>query len=493
MNLMLIGKFFMWNLQFINFCKALLCVVIFLVTFSGVVSSAGRPDSFADLAERLKPAVVNVSTTQAVSSPHTGDRPQAPPGSPFEEFFREFFDRQLEDGVPLQRRRKQSLGSGFIIQSSGIVVTNNHVISGADKVSVTLDDNRTFEAEVLGRDSKTDLAVLKIDSKNAQLPYVNWGNSDSSRVGDWVIAIGNPFGLGGSVTAGIISARGRNINAGPYDNFIQTDASINRGNSGGPMFNLEGEVVGINTAIFSPSGGSVGIGFAIPANLAKRVVDQILKYGKTQRGWLGVQIQTVTSEIAESLSLGDPRGALVSMVDPNGPAAKAGLLAGDVILSFANKDVNTMRQLPRIVADTEIGSRVKVVVWRKGRKRNLDVIVGELKESANSVIPSKNEAEQIDDILGMTITNITPALRDQFKIGQKIKGVLVKSISKNSMAAQRGIRPGDVIVEINQNKVFSPELLVRIIKRSKSSGRKAVLLLINRSGELRFVAVPIQF
>ena len=480
------------DLRFLNFYKAFLSGLILFLAFANVVNSAGRPDSFADLAEQLKPAVVNVSTTQAISSSHMGDRPQAPPGSPFEEFFRDFFDRQLENGAPLQRRRKQSLGSGFIIESSGIVVTNNHVIAGADKVSITLDDNRTFDATILGRDSKTDLAVLKIDSKNAKLPSVNWGNSDSSRVGDWVIAIGNPFGLGGSVTAGIISARGRNINAGPYDNFIQTDASINRGNSGGPMFNLDGEVVGINTAIFSPSGGSVGIGFAIPANLAKRVVDQIVKYGKTQRGWLGVQIQTVTSEIAESLSLGDPRGALVSMIDSKGPAAKAGLAQGDVILKFAGKDVITMRQLPRIVADTEIGSRVKVEVWRKGRKRTLDVIVGELKESTASVIPSRNEVEKVEDVLGMTVTSITQKLREQFKISKNIRGVLVKNINKNSMAAQRGIRPGDVIVEVNQNKITSPELLARIIKRSKSSGIKAILLLINRSGELRFVAVPIQ-
>ena len=370
--------------------KTLLLFTLLVFSFSSfLVNSSyasGRPESFADLATKLKPAVVNVSTTQELSSAHSfGDMPKAPPGSPFEEFFKEFFERQEENGSPMPRRRTQSLGSGFIIKEEGIVITNNHVITGADEINVILDDKRTFKAKLIGRDRKTDIAVLQIENKEKiQFPFVTWGNSETSRVGDWVIAIGNPFGLGGSVTAGIISARGRNIGSGPYDNFIQTDASINRGNSGGPMFDLNGEVIGINTAIFSPSGGSVGIGFAIPSNLANRVVDQIIKFGKTQRGWLGVQIQTVTDEIAESLSLPESKGALISRVSKDGPAANAGLLPGDVILKFDGKNVEEMRQLPRIVADTDIGKKVKVAVWRKGSKKNFDVVVGELVEVTNT-------------------------------------------------------------------------------------------------------------
>ncbi|HJS32758.1 MAG TPA: Do family serine endopeptidase, partial [Alphaproteobacteria bacterium] len=322
----------------------------------------GNPPAqgFADLAERLLPAVVNISTTQTVrqdrnqqQGPQQGPQgerrrgpevPQFPPGSPFEEFFREFFDRQGRPDAP--PRRTQSLGSGFVIDSTGYVVTNNHVIAEADEIKVILHDDTQLAAKVIGRDPKTDLAVLKVEPSKP-LTAVKFGNSDQTRVGDWVVAIGNPFGLGGTVTAGIVSARARDINAGPYDDFIQTDASINRGNSGGPMFNLAGEIIGINTAIYSPSGGSVGIGFAIPANLAKPVIDQLRVSGKVRRGWLGVQIQSVTDEIAESLGLNKARGALVARVTENSPAAKGKIESGDVILKFDGKDVTEMRRLPR--------------------------------------------------------------------------------------------------------------------------------------------------
>ncbi len=472
----------------------LLTVVFLSLLFLSETSlSAGRPDSFADLAVKLKPAVVNVSTTHDLSSPHSfGDMPKAPPGSPFEEFFKDFFEKQQENGNPMPRRRTQSLGSGFIISEAGIVITNNHVIADADEIKVILDDKRTFNAKLIGRDKKTDIAVLQIENNNKiKFPFVNWGNSDTSRVGDWVIAIGNPFGLGGSVTAGIISARGRNIGSGPYDNFIQTDASINRGNSGGPMFDLDGQVIGINTAIFSPSGGSVGIGFAIPSNLANRVVDQIIKFGKTQRGWLGVQIQTVSEEIAESLSLPEPKGALISRISKDGPASKAGLLPGDIILDFDGKDVNEMRQLPRIVADTDIGKNVKVTVWRKGAKKQFNVIVGELVETVSTKVAKKTETKSME-ILGMTLSTINEKDRTTLKLNENATGLIVKSIKAQSSSAQRGIRVGDVIVEANQVSLSSPNQFLGILKSLKTDGKKTVLLMIDRKGDRRFVGVRIE-
>ncbi|MDC0073284.1 DegQ family serine endoprotease [Alphaproteobacteria bacterium] len=484
------------NKNIFNIYSSTLFIFIFIQLFLSNLALS-TPLSFANLAEKLKPAVVNVSTTQSMPESHSSQRPQVPPGSPFEEFFKEFFDRhQQENGSPMPQRRKQSLGSGFIIDPSGLVVTNNHVIANADEIEITLDDNKTYSASILGRDSKTDLALLKIDNPSKIIfPFVKWGNSDISRVGDWVIAIGNPFGLGGSVTAGIISARGRNINAGPYDNFIQTDAAINRGNSGGPMFNLDGEVIGINTAIFSPSGGSVGIGFAIPANMAQKVVSQLKNYGKTQRGWLGVQIQTVTEEIAESLSLGSARGALISRVEKGGPASLSGLIAGDIILEFAGKKVETMRQLPRIVADTKIGERVKVEIWRKGRKKTLTVLVGELKEAmvskSNQPKTMKPKSEKTKRILGMTLALINTKNSSEFNLRSGIRGILVKKVDVNGPAAERGIRPGDVIVEINQKSVDSLVQLENTVNKVKKLGRKTVLLFIERSGNLRFVPIKI--
>ncbi len=345
------------------------------------------PETFAPLARQLLPAVVNISTTQAVQPrpgrPDAPEVPQAPPGSPFEEFFRDFFNRNRPEGAPQQpqrpQRRGQSLGSGFIIDAAqGIVVTNNHVIDGADEINVILGDNTTIRAELLGTDPRTDIAVLRIRT-DKPLTAVPWGNSDEAQVGDWVIAIGNPFGLGGSVTAGIVSARGRDIRQGLYDDFIQTDAAINRGNSGGPLFNLQGEVIGINTAIYSPSGGSIGIGFAIPSNLAQRIVAQLRENGRVRRGWLGVNIQQVTDEIAEALRLpGGARGALVARAQDGGPAATAGIRNGDIILRFNGVEVREMRNLPRIVADNMVGAQVPVVVWRDGKEETITVTLGEL-------------------------------------------------------------------------------------------------------------------
>ncbi|MEL0062206.1 MAG: Do family serine endopeptidase, partial [Candidatus Puniceispirillum sp.] len=351
-----------------------LMVVIAYLFVAVPAGAAGRPASFADQVEALSPAVVNISTTTIVGDGSGVDMPQFPPGSPFEDFFKNFGDNN-------RQRKAQSLGSGFIIDQEGIVVTNYHVIENAEEIRVILKDETSFTAKVLGQDKKTDIAVLKIDPGKTKLTAVTFGDSDKLRVGDWVLAIGNPFGLGGTVTAGIVSARGRDIGNGPYDDFIQTDASINRGNSGGPLFNVAGEVIGINTAIYSQSGGSVGIGFAISSNLAERVTGQLIEFGQTRRGWLGVFIQEVTPDIADSLGLKEAAGALVSSVNEASPAAKGGVQPGDVILKFDGKTIDKMRDLPRIVAETEIGTAVDVELFRQGKKATVKIILGELEKA----------------------------------------------------------------------------------------------------------------
>ncbi len=467
---------------------------------AAAAQARSAPDSFADLAERLQPAVVNISTTQKVQvNQRRGPEgmPQFPPGSPFEEFFRDFFERQQREGAR-PPRPVTSLGSGFIIDADGYVVTNNHVIADADEVKVILHDDTELPAKIIGRDTKTDLALLKVESKQ-KLPAVRWGDSDKTRVGDWVLAIGNPFGLGGSVTAGIVSARGRNIRAGPYDDFIQTDASINKGNSGGPLFNMSGEVVGVNTAIFSQTGGSIGIGFAVPSALARPVIAQLREFGRTKRGWLGVRIQTVTDEIAESLQLDRSRGALVAGVTEGGPAEKAKIEAGDVILSFDGKPVPNMTQLPRIVAETQIGKEVPVEVWRKGKSRSLRVTVGELPETeqlaAAEAAPTPKggagEAEKAVDLLGLKVAPLTPELRQRYDIKDDVKGVVVTEVVADGPAAKKDIRAGDVIVEVSQSEVRSPDEVVGKLKElQQDPKRRSALLLIQRAGDLRFVAVP---
>jgi serine protease Do len=462
------------------------------------------PESFADLAERLLPSVVNISTTQTVAPRR--DRqgpeiPQFPPGSPFEEFFREFFDRQQRGQgpqAPLPPRRAQSLGSGFVIayqNGEGLIVTNNHVIDGADEINAILTDNTTLKAEVVGRDQRTDLALLRVKSDKPLTP-VTFGDSASLRIGDWVLAIGNPFGLGGSVTAGIVSARGRDIRIGPYDDFIQTDAAINRGNSGGPLFNMAGEVVGINTAIFSPTGGSIGIGFAIPSNLATNVIAQLREYGRARRGWLGVRIQQVTDEIAESVGLaGGARGALVAGVNDGGPAAKADIQNGDIILEFNGQEIREMRILPRVVAETRIGSQVPVVVWRNGRRVTLTVTVGELPEGieqASATPGPQDPGGRPAEIAGtgLKLSALTPELRERFSVGADVKGVLVVEVEPGSPAAERGIRPGDVIVEVQQEPVSTPAEVQERVNRVRQAGRQNVLLLIDGQQGMRYVPVP---
>ncbi|MCP4329338.1 MAG: DegQ family serine endoprotease [Alphaproteobacteria bacterium] len=464
-------------------------VVVAALVASGAAQAKPAPESFAELVDDLLPGVVNISTTQKVEA-RGPELPQFPPGSPFEDFFKEFFERQGPEGP---RRNAQSLGSGFIVSADGYIATNNHVIEDADEITVILHDETELDAELVGHDPKTDLALLKVDTEGRTLPSLQWGDSSATRVGDWVVAIGNPFGLGGTVTAGIVSARARDINAGPYDDFIQTDASINRGNSGGPMFNVDGEIVGINTAIFSPSGGSIGIGFAIPSNLARNVIEQLKTHGHTRRGWLGVRIQTVTDEIAESLGLGDPRGALVASVTGGGPAEDAGLQQGDVILAFDGKDVEEMRNLPRIVAETPIEKSVDVVVWRKGGEEIVKVRVGELDENEPQVasLPEQPESGEALDDLGLSLTGITDDVRKQFDLGEGLDGVVVTDVDQESPAGEKGLRPGDVIIEVGQEPVTTPTEVAERVDEAKDAGRKSVLLLLQRGDDLRFVAIRI--
>jgi serine protease Do len=476
-----------------------------LVVAAALVSAAWAkpaPDSFADLAQKLLPAVVNISTTQTIKPGATGhpagpDMPNFPPGSPFEEFFKDFMNRNHGQGTPdAAPRRATSLGSGFIIDPSGLVVTNNHVIADADEITVTVADNVNYKAEVVGRDTKVDLALLRI-KPSKPLVAVKFGDSDQTRIGDWVLAIGNPFGLGGTVTAGILSARSREIDAGPYDDFLQTDAAINRGNSGGPMFNMSGEVIGINTAIYSPSGGSIGIGFAIPANLAAPVVEQLKDFGHARRGWLGVNIQSVTDEIAESLGLDKPKGALIASVKDGGPAQVAGIQPGDVVTSFDGKDVNDMRHLPRLVAETAIDKTVKVTLWRKRKEVTLDVKVGELKEEEpqQASLPDKEKTPAAPvagiQVLGLKLSNVTPDLREKYSLPEDSAGVVVTDVDAASQAAEKGVKAGDIIVEVAQEDVKDAGQINSLVDQAKQAGRKSVLLLVDRQGDLRFVALKL--
>ena len=469
------------------------------------------PASVADLAEGLLDAVVNISTSQSVGGEGAGPQtPQTPDGSPFEEFFDEFFDG---DGSQGGSQKVNSLGSGFVIDPSGFVVTNNHVIEDADDIEVVFPDGRKLKATLVGTDPKTDLSVLKVDPP-APLKAVRFGDSRQMRIGDWVMAIGNPFGLGGSVTVGIISARGRNINAGPYDNFIQTDAAINKGNSGGPLFNMKGEVIGINTAIISPSGGSIGIGFAVPTELAQNIVNQLIEFGETRRGWLGVRIQPVTDEIAESLGLDSARGALVSGVVAGGPVDNGEIRAGDVILAFDGVPVREMRDLPRAVAESPVGKAVDVTVLRDGKEQTVQVTLGRLEDSpadeqveegaapeGQEPMPDGDQGEEQNGevqsgpaiALGMTIAPLDDERRAEFSIDDSIEGVVITEVEGGSAAAGKGLKPGDVIVEVAQDFVDNPTAVRERIDALKAEGRRNVHLMIaDPTGALRFVAVPLE-
>ncbi|MBL4757262.1 MAG: DegQ family serine endoprotease [Rhizobiales bacterium] len=485
------------RMNFLPVWALMLTLAAGLMGFANSEARAQQPESVADLAEGLLGAVVNISTSQSVEGSSGVELPQVPEGSPFREFFDEFLDRQQRgNGRP---RQVQSLGSGFIISADGLIVTNNHVIADADEITINFSDGSQLKAQVVGRDTKTDLAVLQVEPETP-LPFVSFGDSDTLRVGDWVMAIGNPFGLGGTVTVGIVSARNRNINPGPYDDFIQTDAAINRGNSGGPLFNWRGEVVGINTAIFSPTGGSVGIGFSVPSKIAEGVTRQLIEFGETRRGWLGVRIQQVNEEIADSLGMDRARGALVAGVNPDGPAAGTGLESGDVIITFAGENVAEMRDLPKIVAATSPGQTVEVIVLRDGTEISFTIEIGRLETSnvelaANEEVEDDNSgaAPEIVETLGLKLASISDDLRAQYEIGEDIKGVVVTEVDPNSAAADKGIVAGTVIVEVSQREVSAPsEILDRVEELGEEGRRSALLLLSNGVGDMRFVAVRLE-
>lgn len=465
---------------------------------------AQGPQSVADLAEPLLAAVVNISTSQTVkNSKNKSPRPRlgVPEGSPFQDFFDEFFNRQQErnGNKPKSRPRKvQSLGSGFVIDASGIVITNNHVIADADEITVNFTDGTKLVAELVGTDKKTDIAVLRVKPAKP-LTFVSLGDSRKARIGDWVMAIGNPFGLGGTVTLGIVSAINRDIRSGPYDNFIQTDASINKGNSGGPLFNMDGEVIGINTAIISPSGGSIGIGFSTPSYLATNVISQLREFGETRRGWLGVRIQPVTDDIGESLGMSDAKGALIAGVTRGGPAEKSGVLPGDVILKFGDRDIPKMRDLPRIVAESPVGKAVDVVVLRKGEEVTIQVTLGRLEDTekpTKTSVTGSNDGKKKDvtqTVLGITVGELDEAARKKYEVGKDIVGIVVTAVDPESLAAEKGLKVGDVIAEVGQESVQKPGDLKSRIEALKKEGRKNALLLIaSKNGDLRFAVIRIK-
>ena len=455
------------------------------------------PQSVAPLAEKLSGAVVNISTTQNAKSPDGVPLPKVPKGSPFEDFFEEFFNKRGGPNAP-QDRKVSSLGSGFVIDGvEGLVVTNNHVIEGADEIVINFADGSKLKVDkILGKDSKADIALLKVTPK-APLKSVPFGSSNDMKVGDWVMAIGNPFGLGGTVTVGIISAKQRDINAGPYDDFIQTDAAINRGNSGGPLFNMNGEVIGVNTAIISPTGGSIGIGFAVPSDTVQSIVQQLKEFGEVRRGWLGVKIQTVSEDIAESLGIPENTGALVSAVTPESPAAKGGVQQGDVILKFDGKDVSTMRGLPRLVAQAPIGKSVDMELLRAGEKKTIQVIVGRLEEEdlgTDMKEPEKSGEPSVEpeNVLGLTVTPLTDELRTQLGFDKKVKGLLVTAIDPASPAAGKNVKLGDVIVEAQQSQISTvADLNTAVAKVKKAGGRQILMLVEDSKGDTRFVALPL--
>src|SRR4030081_2403215 len=478
-------------------------------TLLSVPALAPGPDRIADVAEKVIDAVVNISTTQTVEAKAGGggDRgamPQLPPGSPFEEFFDDFFKNRRggpggnSKGGDMQPRKTNSLGSGFIVDTAGIAVTNNHVIADADEINIIMNDGTKIKAELVGVDKKTDLAVLKFKPPAKPLIAVKFGDSDRLRLGGWGIAIGHPFIPGATVTAGIGSARNRDINSGPYDSYIQTDAAINRGNSGGPLFNLDGEVIGVNTLIISPSGGSIGIGVSVPSKTVVGVVDSLRQFGELRRGWLGVRIQQVTDEVAESLGIKPARGALIAGVEEKGPAKPAGIEPGDVVIKFDGKDIKEPKDLSRVVADTAVGKAVDVVIIRKGQEETKQVTLGRLEDGDKAVQASAKPAEPQEKpttqkALGLDLAGLSKDLRSRYKIKDSVKGVVIISVDSSSDAAEKRLSAGDVIVEVAQEAVTNAADVKKRVDQLKKDGKKSVLLLVsNAEGELRFVALSVQ-
>jgi len=467
-----------------------------LLVWNGLAYAAPPPESFSGLAKTVTPAVVNIASARQFSGPEVQmpDMPfNFPEGSPFEKFFKQFRDQMGQGNRgKAEPRMETGLGSGFIVDPSGYVVTNNHVVDGASEVKVKLNDDSVYPAEIVGTDPQTDMALLKIDAKRS-LPAVRFGDSDKAEVGNWVMAVGNPFGLGGTVTAGIISARGRDIDAGPYDDFLQIDAPINQGNSGGPLFDMEGKVIGVNSAIYSPNGGSVGIGFAIPSNIAKTVVAQLKENGKVERGWLGVQIQKVTPEIAGALGLTEAQGAMVTEVTPDGPASKAGLKQGDVILSFAGHKVGNPRELARVVAKEPAGRRTSLTVWRNDGEKSLSVVTAQQPAEFRMAAAQSGagpESSYYSEDLNADLASLTPERRTEFGIGDGVSGVLVLDVKEGSVFEQ-GLRAGDVIKQVDQASVSSPQDVDSLVRKAKSGSEEAILLLVNRQGQDLFLGLKI--
>lgn len=466
----------------------LLMAVSLIIVIPQAVKSQQVGESFADLVDEISPAVVNIVTSVAVND-RAEQGPMVPEGSPLEDLFRDFLDRQQEDDSP--QFRGEALGSGFIISADGYVVTNNHVIDGADEIEVELFTGETMRAELIGTDERTDIAVLKLTSDNP-LPFVKFGDSDVARVGDWVIAIGNPLGQGFSVSTGIISARNRSL-SGSYDDFIQTDAAINRGNSGGPLFNMDGDVIGVNTAILSPNGGSIGIGFSMSSAVVERVVAQLIEYGETSRGWLGVRIQDISDDVAEALELASTDGALVTDV-PAGPALDAGIAPGDVIMIFDGEPIADTRELVTVVAETDVGITVDVMVLRDGQETILPVTLGRLEEATlASATPSDDPEQQSDEVqtYGITLTMLDMETKQELGLSDETEGVLITGVDDTSEAYDKGLRAGDVILEIGQEAVTDPEQILDRIKAAVEGGRTSILLLITREGDKRFVALSL--
>ncbi len=455
------------------------------------VSARGAPESFADLAEKVSPAVVNITTTQTIAQPNRPALPQMPKGSPFEDFFKEFLDQTPGQGGQ-KPRRASALGSGFVVSADGYIVTNNHVIDKADEIVIEFFDGQELDAKLIGRDTNTDIALLKVET-DKPLPFVTFGDSDISRVGDWVMAVGNPLGQGFSVSAGIISANNRSLRSGPYDDFIQTDAAINRGNSGGPLFNMDGTVIGVNTAIISPTGGSIGLGFSMASNVVAPVVSQLKEFGETRRGWLGVSIQDVDAEMADALGLEKVAGALISDV-PEGPAKEAGIIAGDVILSFDGKDVADTRGLIKEVGNTAVGKSVRVIIQREGKTQTLKVVLARREDAEKElVVPASTspEKEKTETTLGIKMTALTDEIRKQLKLSGDTVGVAVVSVGEETDAFEKGLRTGDIIAEVGQITVDSPEAVSDAVKAAKEAGRKSALFLVRREGNPRFVALSL--
>ena len=464
--------------------KLIFLTLIFTLSYSIQSNSKSVPASFADLAERLMPSVVNISTTQTVTTTTNPFPFQFPPGSPFEDMFKEF-------GTP-QERKSSALGSGFIIDEKGIVVTNNHVIQDAEDIIVRVNGDQEFKAKVLGADPLSDIAVLQLETKEKFIP-VQFGDSDKARIGDWVIAIGNPFGLGGTVTSGIISARNRSIGLSRYEDYIQTDASINSGNSGGPLFDMNGDVIGINTAIFGRN-GSIGIGFSIPSNSAKIVIDQLIEFGETKRGWLGVRIQEVSQEIADVEKLTEPRGALVASVAENSPSAKAGIKEGDIILEFNGVKINQMKELPAIVAKTKVGTNVKVKIWRNKKELTKNVLLGRL-ETSDDFKVSKKQSEPPKDLiiedLKITVRKLTKEDIKIRKLPNQTTGLIVTKIG-NSSPLRNSISENSIIVEAQKIKIRTVSDLEKIVKDVLKSNQKTILLAIyNAQNQRRYIGVKL--